>query len=183
MEKKAKIGLAVLIIAVVGIGSGVGIYFLVSPAVRGEVILTIWGDGTTGNFTLTMSELKSSKYRQFENLFYAYSNDRNGTYSGVSIKDILEKESLISGAVNFTFIASDGYNPVSKKHYFLNLTKLMESEYEDAIFAYGGDSFIMSGEDADGPIRAIINRTDVYPELSGFGAWWVSGCEQMVLLR
>ena len=189
MKKSAQIGVVVIIIAVAGAGIGIGAFVFMTQQqqpTRGDIILTIWGAGTTGNFTLTLSELKSSKYLQYENLFYNYSSDRNGTYTGVSIKDILEKENLVTGtAVNFTFVSSDGFNPAVKKGYYLNITELMAADYNDCIFAYGGDSFISDplDEDYDGIIRSVMNMTDVFTGLSGsLGAWWTGDVAQMIIL-
>ena len=130
MKKSVQIGIIVLILVLVGAGIGIGVYFVMNqpPSQEGDVVLTIKGSGTTNNFTLTMSELKSSKYRQFTNLFYARSIDRNATYSGVSIRDILEKETLLTGdALNFTFIAADGYDSAVAAGYFFNINDLMNA--------------------------------------------------------
>lgn len=179
MNKSSKIGLAVLVIAIIGTSVGLGVFLVLnqSPSPDEDVAITIWGSGTTGNFTLTMSDLQSSKYQQFENLFYARSIDKNGTFSGVSIRDILEKESLLGGgAINYTFIASDGFNSAVAKGYYLNITELMNADYDQCIFAYGGDSLTPE----DGPIRSIVNMT-VHPTES-VGAWWNRNCVEMQIL-
>ena len=136
MKKSAQIGIAILIIALIGIGVGIGAFFVFNrpPSQEEDVVLTIKGSGTTNDLTLTMSELKSSKYRQFENQFYARSIDRNATYSGVSIRDILEKESLLTvDAISYTFIAAGGYDSAVQAGYFLNITKLMNADYAECI--------------------------------------------------
>jgi hypothetical protein len=180
MKKSAQIGIAVLIIAVIGIGVGIGVFFVMNPppTQKEAVVLTIKGSGTTNDFTLTMSQLKSSKYRQFENQFYARSVDRNATYSGVSIRDIFEKESLLTGdAINYTFIATDGYNSAVHAGYFLNITKLMNAGYAECIFAYGGSDF---DPQSDGLVRSVINMT-VYPGVS-VGSFWNKNCSQMQII-
>jgi CRISPR/Cas system CMR-associated protein Cmr3 (group 5 of RAMP superfamily) len=180
MKKSSQIGLAVIIIALVGTGIGIGVFFVMNPSPTQEedVVLTISGGGTTGDFTLTMSELKSSKYQQFENQFYARSVDRNATYSGVSIRDILEKESLLTeDAINYTFIAADGYDSAVHAGFFLNITKLMNVGYAECIFAYGGTDFV---PEEDGLVRSIINMT-IYPELS-VGSFWNKNCTQMKII-
>ena len=188
MRKNAQIGLVVVIIAGIAVGGGIGGYILLNPApIDGEdIILTISGSETNCTITLTMSQLKSSKYQQFQNLFYAYSDDRNGTYSGVSIRSILEVEKVLNvSAWNFTFVSSSStgsFNPAAKKGYYLNITDLMAADYNDCIFAYGGDSFNPDIEE-DGTLRSIINKTDVYPYIAGsFGAWWTSDLAQMIIL-
>jgi hypothetical protein len=180
MKKSAQIGIAVLIIAVIGIGVGIGVFFVMNPppTQKEDVVLTIKGSGTTNDLTLTMSELKSSKYRQFENQFYARSVDRNATYSGVSIRDILEKNSLLTGdAINYTFIATDGYNSAVHAGYFLNITTLMNAGYAECIFAYGGSDF---DPQSDGLVRSVINMT-VYPGVS-LGSFWNKNCSQMQII-
>ena len=189
MRKNIQIGVGVLIIALVGTGVGVsiGAYLILNqPSPEENIILTISGSETNYTLTLTMTQLKSSKYQQFQNLFYAYSDDRNGTYSGVSIRSILEVEKVLNvSAWNFTFVSSDmtgSFNPAAKKGYYLNITDLMAADYNDCIFAYGGDSF-NSDISEDGPLRSIINKTDVYPYIAGsFGAWWVSDLTQMIII-
>lgn len=185
MKKNTQIGAAVIIIAIVGTGIGLGAFFVIiqqqnqQPPPPEDVALTIWGYGTMGNFTLTMSEMKSSKYRQYENQFYMRSADRNGTYSGVSIRDIIEKENLLADrAINYTFIASDGYNSVVKAGYYLNITKLMAADYDEGIFAYGGDDF----DTDDGPIRVVINIT-LDDDGSQLGKYWVRDCIEMKIVR
>jgi hypothetical protein len=181
MKKSTQVGIAVIIIAIVGTGIGLGIFFVMNPppTQKEDVVLTIKGSGTTNDFTLTMSELQSSKYQQFVNQFYARSSDRNATYSGVSIRDILEKESLLTGdAINYTFIAADGYNSAIHAGYFLNITKLMNADYAACIFAYGGTDFDPLD---DGPIRSIINMT-IYPEVS-VGSFWNKNCTEMQIIK
>ena len=180
MKKSAQIGIAILIIALIGIGVGIGAFFVLNrpPSQEEDVVLTIKGSGTTNDLTLTMSELKSSKYRQFENQFYARSIDRNATYSGVSIRDILEKESLLTvDAISYTFIAAGGYDSAVQAGYFLNITKLMNADYAECIFAYGGTDFI---PEEDGLVRSIVNMT-VYPDLS-LGKFWNKNCTEMQII-
>jgi hypothetical protein len=180
MKKSAQIGIIDLIIVLVGAGIGIGVYFVMNqpPSQEEDVVLTIKGSGTTNDFTLTMSELKSSKYRQFTNLFYARSIDRNATYSGVSIRDILEKESLLTGdALNFTFIAADGYDSAVAAGYFFNINDLINADYDECIFAYGGTDFI---PEVDGLIRSIVNIT-VFPD-ENLGKFWNKNCTEMQII-
>ena len=182
MKKSTQIGLIVIIIALIGTGIGIGVFFAMNPpsppSQDDDVVLTIKGSGITADFTLTMSELQSSEYQQFENLFYARSVDRNATYSGVSIRDILEKESLLTeDAINYTFIATDGWNSAVAAGYFLTIDDLMAADYDECIFAYGGTDF---DPEEDGLIRSVINMT-VYPELE-VGKFWSKNCTEMKII-
>ncbi|TFG24433.1 MAG: hypothetical protein EU533_02145, partial [Promethearchaeota archaeon] len=180
MKKSTQIGLAVVIIALIGTGIGLGVFFAMNPPPSQEedIVMTIKGSGTTSDCTLTMTELQSSKYQQFENQFYARSIDRNATYSGVSIRDILEKELLLTEeAINYTFIAADGWNSAVIAGYFLNVNDLMAADYDECIFAYGGMDF---DPEEDGLVRSIINMT-VYPELE-VGKFWNKNCTEMQII-
>lgn len=163
MKRNTQIGLAILIIALIGTGVGIGVYFVFNQPGTTEVDLLSINDGIL-EFNFTMSELKSDKYEQVENQFYQFVNSKgtpsNGTYSGVSLRSILEEEKILySGALNFSFAASD-YNPGLKKGW-LNISMVMDAPYELCILAYGGEDFETTGEEPDGPILSVINHSIV----------------------
>jgi len=182
MKKNTQIGVAVLIIALIGTGIGLGAYFIFNqpPPTQEEVAFTIFGDATTGNLTLTMSDLKSDKYVQVTNLQYNRSSDSAYNLTGVSIRSILEEESLLTDeALFYTVIASDGYNAQEAAEYYLNITKIMEADYDEAILAYGGEDFDVEG---DGPIRSVLNITlDEYGDY--FGKYWMKQCNKMEIIK
>lgn len=180
MEKNAKIGLAVILVVIIAAGSGIGIYFVLNPPTqRGEVILTIWGDGTTGNYTLTMDQLKSSKYTQIQNQMFFTENFEGGTdnytFTGVSLKSILETENILNEAVNYTPGAS-GYIPGTFRG-MLNVSLLMNAGYNEAIIAFNGPDFNVTD---DGPVRAVINQSLITHFRAQ--AYWVTGCKWMIFI-
>jgi len=184
MKKNTQIGAAIIIIAIAGAGIGIGAFVFItqtqSQLPPEDVAFTIWGYGTTGNFTLTMSELKSSNYLQFDNLLYLRSSDRNGSFSGVSIRDILEKENILADrAINYTFNNVDhDFDSAVMAGYYLNITKIMLADYDEAILAYAGDDF----DSEDGPIRAIVNNTLDHVG-TDTGKFWSKNCVEMKIYR
>ncbi|TFF97935.1 MAG: hypothetical protein EU547_02935 [Promethearchaeota archaeon] len=184
MEKNAKIGIAALLIIVVagGLGGGIGAFLIINQpttVTEGPIALS-FTDGTF-QYTFTMADLKSSKYTQVSNQMFVYdygSGYDNYTFSGVSLKSIIEEENILaksdSGdylAENLTFIAADGFDPATMGPSlgYLNLTMVMEADYEECIIAYGGPDL----DPADGPLRSAINLSacpDDKPKTKGYFA-------------
>jgi len=171
MEKNAKIGIAALLIIVIagGVGGGFGAWWIINQpeGTTEEPTSLVVSDGIL-DISFTMSELKSNKYTQADDvtLFYkTWSGLENGTYDGVSVRSILEVEKMLySGANNFSFIGGDDYNPVIVKGIpWLNISKIMSAPYDQCILAYGGDDF----DPADGPFRAFINQSLVPEGVDG----------------
>jgi hypothetical protein len=175
MEKKY-LYIIIIVIAIIGVGAGFGIYYIIQglyvPPAPEPKILTIYGSGVTGNYSMSMSELKSSKYSQItEQPFYTRLSNGSivlsGNYSGVSLRSILEEESLLElGAVNYTGIGADEYNP-GVTFGMLNISNVMNNAYNLCIIAYGGTSF----DPLDvGPLRLMINQSIVAPTIPSIRA-------------
>jgi hypothetical protein len=123
--------------------------------------ITIRGNGVDRELTLSINELKSSKYDQIiDKTFHikkgppSYS-EYDIKYSGVSLWSILEVENLISenaSLLKFQFKGRDLY--VSPK--FLNLS-IVKNNPELAILAYekSGDPLSL----AEGPLRSVLDQT------------------------
>ena len=164
MEKK-NIYILIIVLAIVGVGGGLGIYYLIQglniPPAPEQDILTIYGPGTTGNHSMTMTELQSTKYIQVTNQQFITKNYigeivSNGNYSGVSLRSILEEEGLLGlYAENFTGIGLDGFNP-GVMYGMLNISDVMSNDYNLCIIAYGGPDF--NTED-DVPLKLMINQS------------------------
>lgn len=120
--------------------------------------ITIRGKGVDRELTLSITELKSSKYDQIiDKTFHLKKStgyEYTQTYSGVSLWSILEVENLISedaSLLKFQFKGRDGYD--SK---FLNLS-IVKNNPELAIIAYekSGDPLSL----AEGPLRSVLDQT------------------------
>ncbi|MGM0470152.1 MAG: hypothetical protein ACQERB_15235 [Promethearchaeati archaeon] len=186
MQKNAKIGVAILIIALIGTGAGIGVYFTVFQQTPEEEadILSVTDDLLSMGFSL--SELKSDKYQQIENQQYFFKSKfgdwSNATYSGVSLRSILEVEKLLyTDAFNFSFVGGDGFNPaiMGPKTGWLNISWIMEAPYELCILAYGGEDFVSSGEEPDGPVMPVINQSIVPDDVPTKG-YRVTGCAKIL---
>jgi hypothetical protein len=167
MEKNKKIGIAVALIVVIaaGVGGGIGAFIVLNqPTTDEEPALSITDNVL--EFSFTMSELKSSKYQQVTDkqlFFEAWEGLENGTYNGVSLRSILETEKMLySGAINFSFVGGDGWNPAPSRGW-LNITKVMEASYGSGILAYGGEDF----EEGDGPLMPVLNQTLILEGVRG----------------
>ena len=164
MEKK-NLYILIIVLAIVGVGGGLGIYYLIQglniPPAPEQEILTIYGPGTTGNYSMTMTELQSTKYVQVTNQEFITKNYldeivSNGNYSGVSLRSILEEENLLGlYAENFTGIGLDNYNP-GILHGMLNISDVMNSDYALCIIAYGGPDFDL---EEDVPLKLMIDQS------------------------
>ena len=164
MEKK-NIYILVIVLALVGAGSGLGIYYglILSKPSEEQEILTIYGSGVTGNHSMTMTELQSTKYIQVTNQEFITKNFEgvivsNGYYSGVSLRSILEEENLLEpDAKYYTGIGGDGYNPGAMWG-MLNISDVMNNDYNLCIIAYGGTDFDPL---EDGTLKLMINQSIV----------------------
>jgi len=185
MEKNAKIGIAILIIALVGTGAGLGVYFVINQQSGGQQpseddVIAVSDDILSIGFTL--SDLKSDKYQQVENQLYFNKNKlgnwSNDTYSGVSLRSILEVDKLLyTDAYNFSFVGGDGFNPafMGPKAGWLNISWIMEAPYDLCILAYGGLDF----ESDDGPLMPVINQS-IVPDHIPTKSFKVTGCAKVL---
>ena len=174
--QKRTIYIVIFFLAIIGIGGGIGIYYLlqafnIQPAPEQDII-TIYGPGVTDTYNMSMSDLQSNKYTQvtdqpFYTRLFNGSIALTGSYSGVSLRSILEEESLLNlGAVNYTGIGGDGYNP-GVIFGMLNISNIMTNPYNLCIIAFGGTDFVPLD---DGPLRLMINQSIVAPTIPSIRA-------------
>ena len=124
-----------------------------------ETVLVITGK-VTKELKLTLSEIKSDKYRQIEDKIFKIVTQVEPhyyQYSGATLWSILETEGILeSGATTFTFISSDGYESPEP----LSLKVVAEEYEDDVILAYEKDGEPL--EDS-GPIRSVIDDDAIPP--------------------
>jgi len=80
---------------------------------KNDGLITITGN-VKEDLTLSLDDIKSSKYHQVEDQIYHFINaigrEFDETYSGTSLWSILEVEDILEvGASTFYFIGSDGF--------------------------------------------------------------------------
>ena len=108
--------------------------------------------------SLSINELRSSKYEQVENQQFfirnSIGNEYYVIYSGVSLWSVLSVEAVLnyeSNSLNFLFFGWDAYvSPLP-----LNLS-IVEDNPQSIIIAYYKDGEPMIGE---GPLRSVIDQT------------------------
>jgi hypothetical protein len=174
MERK-NLYIGIIILAIVGVGAGFGIGYgvgtiLNQPSKEGAQILLFYGPGIGPDdydfYTMSMQDLKSSEYIQVkEQLFYTLLSNGSielmGSYTGVSLRSILEKGAFLKpGAENYTGIGWDGFAPGFKWD-MLNISNILNKPYNLCIIAYGGTSF----DPLDIYPRFMINQSIVAPTI------------------
>ncbi len=124
-----------------------------------ETVVVITGK-VTKELSLTLSEIKSDKYRQIEDKIFKIVTQVEPhyyKYSGVTLWSILETEDILEvGATKFTFIGADGYESPEP----LSLKDVAEKYEDDVILAYEKDGKPL--EDS-GPIRSVIDDDAIPP--------------------
>jgi DMSO/TMAO reductase YedYZ molybdopterin-dependent catalytic subunit len=125
-----------------------------------EIVLTIKGSGIEDELKLTLSEIKSDKYRQVKDKEFHFKNsvgtEWDAVYSGVSLWSILEAEDILKPeASSFLFIGEDGYEAPTT----LSLS-LAENNEDQVILAYEKDGEPLYEK---GPLRSVIDY-EVIPE-------------------
>jgi hypothetical protein len=174
METK-NIYLALIVLLIVGVGVGFGIGYgvqtlLTEPSKEGPDILLFYGPGVGPDeydwYSMSMKDLKSSKYTQVKDqLFYTLDFEGNitamGSFSGVSVRSILEEEDLLKpGAENYTGIGWDDFAPGFIWD-ILNISNILNNPYNLCIIAYGGTDF----DPLDIYPRFMINQSIVAPTI------------------
>ena len=118
-----------------------------------ETVVVITGR-VTKDLRLSLSEIKSDKYRQVEDKLFKIVTQVEPhyyKYSGATLWSILEKENILKeDATEFTFIGSDGYESPEP----LSLKDVAEKYETDVILAYEKDVDPLY---EDGPIRSVID--------------------------
>jgi len=121
--------------------------------------IKIKGSGVTGEITIHLDDLKSSKYTQVMDQTFHFRNSVSSdlyerVYSGVSLWSILEIENILNdepSKLTFILCGRDAY--CSPKP--LNLS-IAQDNPELIILAYYEDSQPLFG---DGPLRSVLNQS------------------------
>lgn len=118
-----------------------------------ETVVVITGK-VTKDLRLSLSEIKSDKYRQVEDKLFKIVTQVEPhyyKYSGATLWSILQTENILKhDATTFTFIGSDGYESPES----LSLEDVAEKYETDVILAYEKDGDPLY---EDGPIRSVID--------------------------
>jgi len=124
-----------------------------------ETVIVITGK-VTKELRLTLSDIKSDKYRQIKDKIFKIVTQVEPhyyKYSGATLWSILEAEGILeSDAKTFTFIGSDGYESPEP----LSLKDVAENYEDDVILAYEKDGEPLTDT---GPIRSVIDDDAIPP--------------------
>ena len=129
-----------------------------------KTVVTIKGK-VNEELRLSLSELKSDKYRQVTDDFdfkNSYGTEWTAEYTGTTLWSILEAEGLLeSDDLKFVFIGQDGYESTVA----LSIDDIAKKYETKVILAYEVEGEPLS--DDNGPVRSIIDREvlkDLEPE-------------------
>ncbi|MFX1260171.1 MAG: molybdopterin-dependent oxidoreductase [Promethearchaeota archaeon] len=125
-----------------------------------EIIVVISGK-VTKELELSLSDIKSDKYRQIKDKIFKIVTrvePHYYKYSGATLWSILEEEDILkSDATKFTFIGSDGYRSPEP----LSLKDVAEDYEDDVILAYEKDGEPLKDT---GPIRSVVDDDAIPPD-------------------